>query len=139
MIRLPPRSTRTDTHVPYTTLFRSGHARRGHRARHPRPRPAERQAPVSGGLSDGVGDAVDSAAGEAPDGEALGGVTIRPAELRDVPAIQAIYAHHVLHGTAYFEEEPPEQAEIARRLAAVQQRGLPYLEIGRAHVYTPVT
>src|SRR3546814_3668465 len=30
-------------------------------------------------------------------------------------------------GTASFEEEPPEQAEIARRLAEVQQRGLPYL------------
>src|SRR3546814_17773823 len=25
MIRLPPRSTRTDTLFPYTTLFRSGH------------------------------------------------------------------------------------------------------------------
>src|SRR3546814_14501985 len=58
---------------------------------------------------------------------ALIDVSILPAELRDVPAIQAIYAHHVLHGTASFEEEPPEQAEIARRLAEVQQRGLPYL------------
>src|SRR3546814_10698529 len=28
MRRRPPRSTRTDTLVPYTTLFRSGHARR---------------------------------------------------------------------------------------------------------------
>src|SRR3546814_16516919 len=27
-IRLPPRSTRTDTLFPYTTLFRSGHAGR---------------------------------------------------------------------------------------------------------------
>src|SRR3546814_11960363 len=27
MIRLPPRSTRTDTLVPYTTLFRSGRER----------------------------------------------------------------------------------------------------------------
>src|SRR3546814_18123515 len=26
MIRRPPRSTRTDTHCPYTTLFRSGEA-----------------------------------------------------------------------------------------------------------------
>src|SRR3546814_6464075 len=26
MIRRPPRSTRTDTRFPYTTLFRSGHA-----------------------------------------------------------------------------------------------------------------
>src|SRR3546814_10727078 len=25
MVRRPPRSTRTDTHVPYTTLFRSNH------------------------------------------------------------------------------------------------------------------
>src|SRR3546814_1484764 len=29
MIRLPPRSTRTDTLFPYTTLFRSGDRRRG--------------------------------------------------------------------------------------------------------------
>src|SRR3546814_3313261 len=29
MIRRPPRSTRTDTLFPYTTLFRSLHARRG--------------------------------------------------------------------------------------------------------------
>src|SRR3546814_12079885 len=26
MMRLPPRSTRTDTHFPYTTLFRSTHS-----------------------------------------------------------------------------------------------------------------
>src|SRR3546814_13861916 len=30
MIRRPPRSTRTDTLFPYTTLFRSGDRRRGH-------------------------------------------------------------------------------------------------------------
>src|SRR3546814_13493344 len=35
MIRAPPRSTRTDTLFPYTTLFRSGRARaRGSGARH---------------------------------------------------------------------------------------------------------
>src|SRR3546814_4912811 len=32
MIRRPPRSTRTDTLFPYTTLFRSCDARCGHRA-----------------------------------------------------------------------------------------------------------
>src|SRR3546814_17433952 len=32
MIRLPPRSTRTDTLFPYTTLFRSGHAPLGRNA-----------------------------------------------------------------------------------------------------------
>src|SRR3546814_19347410 len=43
MIRRPPRSTRTDTLFPYTTLFRSGSGRRPflRRAgvRHPRPDP----------------------------------------------------------------------------------------------------
>src|SRR3546814_16044157 len=33
MIRLPPRSTRTDTHFPYTTLFRSTLERLCHQAR----------------------------------------------------------------------------------------------------------
>src|SRR3546814_4211610 len=36
MIRRPPRSTRTDTLFPYTTLFRSA----GHRPKRRRPRPA---------------------------------------------------------------------------------------------------
>src|SRR3546814_4378515 len=40
MIRRPPRSTRTDTLVPYTTLFRSGHANFEPRAR---------RAPAGGG------------------------------------------------------------------------------------------
>src|SRR3546814_8277884 len=33
MIRRPPRSTRTDTLFPYTTLFRSGHAQVTRRSR----------------------------------------------------------------------------------------------------------
>jgi L-amino acid N-acyltransferase YncA len=50
----------------------------------------------------------------------------------DISAVQAIYAHHVLHGAASFEEEPPPLAEMQRRRAAVLARGLPYLvaEIG---------
>jgi len=55
------------------------------------------------------------------------GLTVRPAEARDVPGIQAIYAHHVLHGIASFEEEPPDQAEMQRRMADILARGLPYL------------
>src|SRR3546814_16492783 len=43
MIRLPPRSTRTDTLFPYTTLFRSPGADRGCRARRRRRR--RRRAP----------------------------------------------------------------------------------------------
>jgi L-amino acid N-acyltransferase YncA len=52
---------------------------------------------------------------------------IRPSRPEDVPAIQAIYAHHVLHGTATFEEIPPDALEIARRRADVVGRGLPWL------------
>lgn len=54
-------------------------------------------------------------------------LTIRQAEESDIPTIQAIYAHHVLHGLASFELEPPDQAEMLRRRADVLARGLPYL------------
>ena len=52
---------------------------------------------------------------------------IRPAAETDVAALAAIYAHHVIHGVGTFEEEPPDQAEMARRLADVQARSLPWL------------
>ncbi len=40
---------------------------------------------------------------------------IRDATLSDMAAIQAIYAHHVLHGTGTFELEAPDDAEMTRR------------------------
>ena len=52
---------------------------------------------------------------------------IRPSRDDDVAAITAIYAHHVLHGLASFEEVPPPPEEIARRRAAILEHGLPYL------------
>jgi L-amino acid N-acyltransferase YncA len=52
---------------------------------------------------------------------------IRPSRDADIAAIAAIYAHHVLHGVASFEETPPSIEEMARRRAAILQRGLPYL------------
>ena len=52
---------------------------------------------------------------------------LRPAQPADLPAIQAIYAHHVLHGLASFEEEPPSVQELERRYRDVIGRGLPYL------------
>jgi L-amino acid N-acyltransferase YncA len=58
--------------------------------------------------------------------------TIRPSRDADVPAITAIYAHHVLHGVASFEEVPPDAAEIARRRGEIVGRGLPYLVAERA-------
>jgi L-amino acid N-acyltransferase YncA len=53
--------------------------------------------------------------------------TIRPSRDADVAAIAAIYAHHVLHGVASFEEVPPGEGEIARRRDAILAHGLPYL------------
>lgn len=52
---------------------------------------------------------------------------IRSATDADMEAIAAIYAHHVLHGTATFETEPPSAAEMLRRRAEMLARGLPYL------------
>ena len=43
---------------------------------------------------------------------------IRPARLDEIPEIQAIYAHHVLHGTGTFEEAPPSVEEIEARFHA---------------------
>jgi phosphinothricin acetyltransferase len=54
-------------------------------------------------------------------------VQVRPASADDLPAIQAIYAHHVLHGLASFEEEPPPLDEMRRRFADVSSRKLPWL------------
>jgi len=58
--------------------------------------------------------------------------TVRPCEDRDVPSLRAIYAHHVLHGLASFEFEPPGEDEMRSRRQAVIERGFPYLvaEIG---------
>ena len=53
--------------------------------------------------------------------------TIRPSHDQDLPAITAIYAHHVLHGTGTFETTPPTPAEMAARRADVLARGLPWL------------
>ena len=53
--------------------------------------------------------------------------TIRPSRDEDVPAITAIYRHHVLHGVASFEEMPPDENEITRRRGEIVKRGLPYL------------
>lgn len=52
---------------------------------------------------------------------------IRPSRDEDVPAITAIYAHHVLHGTGTFETEPPSIADMRTRRADVLSKGLPYL------------
>jgi len=54
-------------------------------------------------------------------------ILVREAEDRDFGAIQAIYAHAVLHGLATFEEVPPSVEELLRRRADILRLGLPYL------------
>jgi len=52
---------------------------------------------------------------------------IRPATADDAESLAAIYGDAVLHGSGTFEEIPPTPEEMARRLAAVREKGLPYL------------
>ena len=52
---------------------------------------------------------------------------VRSAAAQDLPAIQSIYGHHVLHGLASFEEAPPPLEEMRRRYEDVVAHGLPYL------------
>jgi len=61
-------------------------------------------------------------------------VNLRPAAAPDLPAIHAIYSHHVLHGLASFEEVPPSLAEMVRRHEDVVGMGLPYLVAEEAGV-----
>lgn len=54
-------------------------------------------------------------------------ITVRAAGRDDMPAVQAIYAHHVLNGLGTFEEKPPSLDEMTRRWQAVVEADMPYL------------
>jgi L-amino acid N-acyltransferase YncA len=58
-------------------------------------------------------------------------ILIRPSTEADMPAIVAIYAHHVLHGTGTFATEPPSLEEMTGWRADVLARKLPWLVICR--------
>lgn len=45
----------------------------------------------------------------------------------DIPAIQTIYTHAVLHGLATFEEVSPSVEEMTLRLAGIRKLNLPFL------------
>jgi phosphinothricin acetyltransferase len=63
---------------------------------------------------------------------AMSSVTIRTAVPSDIAAVSRIYAEAVLHGTATFEIEPPEETEMARRHRSLIDKGYPYLVAQRA-------
>ncbi len=54
-------------------------------------------------------------------------VLIRPSVDTDLPAITAIYAWNVTHGTGTFELEPPTEADMTQRRRDVLSKGLPWL------------
>jgi phosphinothricin acetyltransferase len=54
-------------------------------------------------------------------------VNIEPVRPADLPEIQAIYAHHVLHGTGTFEEVPPSIEELQGRFAAGTAAGYDWM------------
>jgi L-amino acid N-acyltransferase YncA len=61
-------------------------------------------------------------------------VSIRTATAADIPAITRIYAHAVEYGTASFELEPPDQAEMARRQQLLLAQNFPYVVAEQAGV-----
>ena len=54
-------------------------------------------------------------------------VSIRSAGPGDIAAITRIYAHAVVHGTASFELDPPDEREMARRQQALLGKNYPYI------------
>jgi phosphinothricin acetyltransferase len=56
---------------------------------------------------------------------------IRDATIEDAAAVQAIYAHHVLHGTASYDLEPPPLEHIADKMRWILGEGWPFLVADR--------
>ena len=58
---------------------------------------------------------------------AMNDIVIRAATSADLPAITEIYAEAVRLGTATFELDPPDQAEMGRRMERLAEGSFPYL------------
>jgi L-amino acid N-acyltransferase YncA len=56
----------------------------------------------------------------------MSSASVRAATAGDIPAITRIYGHAVKHGTASFELEPPDEAEMAHRMQTLLDGGYPY-------------
>src|SRR3546814_2518645 len=123
MIRLPPRSTRTDTLFPYTTLFRSARSRHDPRLRRlgqGAARVLRRRRRVRSDLQEINGSsrewrAVASAAAPTPFATAIR--TQIPHAAANVMRIAAINSRHQFKGNNVALHRPP--------------------ELGRAHICTP--
>src|SRR5713101_7288035 len=65
-------------------------------------------------------------------GGAMSELIVRASTDADVARCAEIYGHHVLYGTASFEVDPPDLAEMKKRRAALLDLGLPHLVAERA-------
>lgn len=54
-------------------------------------------------------------------------LTVRKVTIGDAEAIAAIYAHHVLHGTAPYEVAPPTEDETVEKILTGTGRSWPFL------------
>jgi L-amino acid N-acyltransferase YncA len=54
-------------------------------------------------------------------------IAIRDARREDAEEISAIYAHHVLHGTASYELDPPSVESTLAKIERITGRGWPFL------------
>lgn len=54
-------------------------------------------------------------------------IAIRTARVEDAPAIAAIYAHHVMNGTASFDTVPRTEAETTERIGWITGQGWPFI------------
>ena len=58
-------------------------------------------------------------------------ITVRPSTEADVPAMLAIYTHHVQHGIGEFDHEPLHPDDLKRRRKNMLKRRLPHLAADR--------
>ena len=54
-------------------------------------------------------------------------LVIRPYRPEDIPAVTRIYAHYVRETVITFELDAPDEAEMASRFAAIEEKGHPLL------------
>ena len=54
-------------------------------------------------------------------------LVIRDANEADAEAVQAIYAHHVLNGTASYDIEPPSVNQIRDKIRQIREAGWPFV------------
>lgn len=64
---------------------------------------------------------------QAPSMDVTTDLIIRDAHGSDAAAVQAIYAHHVLHGTASYDVEPPPIEHMLAKIRGIAEAGWPFL------------